>query len=177
MFRGRGTKRYPSNQALYFLSRRRTTILPHYRILHRQVPRSIVWIRSRRSRSSIDSQFCTSLLGELHAQLLSTSLSSSLVFVQEFPVAAAHLLLASTPFVLRMSLLLASNVVPCILGLSSFRCSVPLRRRRRPLVPPHHALSYAAGWLNQDGGEGEGDFFFRCNWDSCIRRGTWVVRG
>jgi len=27
MFRGRGTKRYPSNQALYFLSRRRTTTL------------------------------------------------------------------------------------------------------------------------------------------------------
>ena len=183
MFQGRGTRRYSSNQGLYFLSRQQITILSHYRVLYRQVPRPIVWICSGRSRSSVDSQFCTSLLRELHSQLLSTSLSSSLAFVQEFPVAAAHPLLVTVINRFRVMDVPAFGKQCCSLHsrviIVSFSIPisllVPLRRRRLVPPPPHHALSDTAGWLNQDRGR-EG-FFFRCSWGQLHSEGDMGGEG
>ena len=126
-------------------------------------------------RSSV---YC-SCLGALPPRVVRTCISSSLVFVQEFPVAAAHLLLASTINRFRVVDVPAFGKQCCSLHsrfiVVSF--SVPLRRRRRPLVPPP-PRPFLRSWLAEPRrGGGRGGFFFRCNWDSCIRRGTWVVRG
>jgi hypothetical protein len=161
-----GDQEVPVKPGFLFLSRRRTTILSHYRVLYRQVPRSIVL-----DTVSSFSVFCRRLYIALARGVAASGnqeciLLSSLVFVQKIPRCCSSSAFGKHPFVLRMSLLLASNVVPCILGLSSFRfsillsLSVPLRRRRRPLVPPP-PRPFLRSWLAEPrrGGEGEGHFF------------------
>ena len=95
MFQGRGTRWYPSNQALYFLSRRRTTSSS---LSHPISPSSSI---HRLDTFSSFSVFCRRLYIALAWGVAAPGnqeciLLSSLVFVQEFPVAAAHPLLAST---------------------------------------------------------------------------------
>lgn len=161
-----GDQEVPVKPGFLFLSRRRTTILSHYRVLYRQVPRSIVL-----DTVSSFSVFCRRLYIALARGVAASGnqeciLLSSLVFVQKFPVAAAHLLLASTPSYCgcpcfwQAMLFLAFSVYRRFVFRFSFRFRFPFVVVVVLSFPPHHALSYAAGWLNQDGGgEGEGHFF------------------
>jgi hypothetical protein len=161
-----GDQEVPVKPGFLFLSRRRTTILSHYRVLYRQVPRSIVL-----DTVSSFSVFCRRLYIALARGVAASGnqeciLLSSLVFVQKFPVAAAHLLLASTPSCCgcpcfwQAMLFLAFSVYRRFVFRFSFRFRFPFVVVVILSFPPP-PRPFLRSWLAEPrrGGEGEGHFF------------------
>lgn len=166
MFQGRGTRRYPSNQAFYFyLAGGQQFSLTIASYIAKFLDPSF-WIRSRRSRSSVVA--CILLLpGELPPRVIRNvfccrpwSSSKNSPLLQLICFWQAPLRVADVPAFGKQCCSLHSRFIVVSFFDSPFAFGSPSSSSSSSRSPPHHALSYAAGWLNQDGGgEGEGHFF------------------